>query len=204
MTRSNPVRPDDLPPPDLASVRGSLLSGEPTTTWRCGVTVDPTTVAIYGINGRETRTGGAGWLHATCRLSGTDLLMLLGHGRGTEPTWANVATFKGKQVTWRGLATDVNLVQGMRARLLLCLLRTLGFKVMDAVYDDGKLLPTDRVMVGATCQADGCHRLLTTPESILSGYGPTCGGRVKAPRTWANVSIADMMAARGKVPGQVK
>lgn len=203
MTRAAPVRPDDLSPPDLASLARSFSAGEPVTVWRCGVIADPTTYAVYGINGQGTRTGGAGWLHATARVVGGTVLLLVGHGRATDPTWAPVAAVKGRKMTWRGMP-DANLVQSMRARLVVCLARAMGYTVMDAVYDDGKLLPTDRAMVGATCQREGCHRPLTTPESVLSGYGPTCGGRVKAPRTWVNVSIADMMRERGKVPGQVK
>lgn len=215
MTRSNPTDPTDLPPPDLAALARSLVSGEPLTTWRCGLVTDPTTAHVYGLNAGATRTGGAGWLHATCRIVGGSLLLLVGHGRGTEPTWAQVARLDGKQVEWYGLSGSVNPTQDMRQRLVYCLLGSLGYvparvqsgmtdkgtphyMSLGASYTDTNLLATDRVLVGATCQREGCHRPLTTPESIREGYGPTCGGRVKPKRTWGNVNLAEAMKARGK------
>lgn len=214
MTRSAPVRPDDLPPPDLATLARSFISGEPMTVWRCGMVTGPIQASVYGLGGAGSM-GGAGWLHATCRVMGGTLLLLVGHGRGTKPTWASVAQVTGKQVTWSGIVEPMHTcretragdhcalclsaqVRDMRSRLVVSLLRSLRYTVKGATYQDGKMLDTDKVLTGATCQADGCNRLLTTPESILSGYGPTCGGRVKPKRTWANINLGDAMRERMK------
>jgi hypothetical protein len=196
VTRSNPTNPTDLPEPNLADLRTALLDGSALTCWRVGVMADPTQVALHGLNGQANRTGGAGWLHATCRLVAGQVMLLVGGGKGREPGWQVVGTLTGRTVTWAGIVNP-NPVQVMRERLTCCLMRSLGFKVV-TTYLDGDLLPTDRVLVGATCLREGCHRPLTTPESIRSGYGPTCGGRVKAPRTWANVNLAEAMAQRRK------
>lgn len=197
MTRVNPTNPADLPPPNLSDLRASLRAGEPLTCWRVGVIADPTMAQVYGLNGQPQRTGGAGWLHSSVRLCGSQVMLLVGNGQGREPGWRQVGTVVGTQVSWNGLS-EPNQVQVMRARLACCLLRSLGFKVSEYSVD-GTMLATDRVLVGATCQREGCHRPLTTPESIRTGYGPVCGGREKAPRSYASVNLADAMRARGKV-----
>lgn len=196
MTRANPTDPNDLPPPDRDSLRAAFLSGAPLTTWRVGMVADPTQALRHGLNGQPSRTGGAGWLHSTMRLDGSDLFLLVGNGQGTAPGWRNVASVRGNVATWRGLG-EANPVQAMRERLSGYTLVALGYRLMvNGQRVTSTLLDSDRVLVGATCQREGCHRPLTTPESIRTGYGPTCGGRVKSPRSWSNVNMAEAMRAR--------
>lgn len=198
MTRARPTAPNDLPRPDRDTLRAAFLSGAPLTTWRVGMVADPTQAMRHGLNGQPTRTGGAGWLHSTMRIGddGT-LFLLVGNGQGTAPGWRNVASVRGNVVTWRGLGPEANAVQAMRERLAGYALTFLGYRLMVAGSRvTSTLLDTDRVLVGATCQRDGCHRPLTTPESVRTGYGPTCGGRTKAPRSWSNVNMAEAMRAR--------
>lgn len=196
MTRARPTDPNDLPHPDRDTLRAAFLSGAPLTVWRVGVVADPTQAMRHGLNGQPTRTGGAGWLHSTMRLDGTTVLLLVGNGQSAAPGWRDVASVAGNVVTWRGLG-EVNPVQAMRERLAGYALTFLGYRLMvNGSRVEATLLDTDRVLVGATCQRDGCHRPLTTPESVRTGYGPTCGGRVKAPRSWSNVNMAEAMRAR--------
>lgn len=193
--RTQVVRPETLPPLDAPARRADLEGGAPLTCWRAEATASPEQVALYGLRPTASQ-GGSGWLYASVRMVGGMLLLLVGHGKGTEPSWRNVATVNGNQVTWFGLVSP-DLVQVARQRLACATLRSLGYKVAE-YSTDGNLLPTDKVMVGATCLR--CHRALTTPDSLLTGYGPTCGGRVKAPRTWEKVDLASAMRERGKLP----
>lgn len=201
-TRQKPVRPEEIPPPDWNALRTALRTGAPLTAWRAEAVAGPVQAAKCGLNDQPL-PGGAGWLHASCRKEEDRILLLVGNGTGRAPGWYSVATVRGAVATWTGLA-EPNAVQSLRERLICCLLRDLGLKVVAPyMHVDGGLLDTDRVLVGAVCQRPGCRRPLTTPESIASGYGPVCGGRVKPPRSWAHLTpeyIAERMRALGMLP----
>lgn len=199
MTKTKRIRPEEIPPPDWNALRTALQTGAPLTVWRAGIVADPVQTARFGLNGQPNRTGGAGWFHSTLRQEGGHILLLVGNGQGTGPGWRTVATVHGTKVTWTGLE-EPNPVQVMRERLICCFLRSLGLTVSAPYVGDGNLLDADRVLVGGVCQKPGCHRPLTTPESLRTGYGPVCGGRVKPPRSWDGIDIHEAARRIGRIP----